>query len=81
MPAKYGVMNEDSTTPQRRMIRTASGLKPMPTEAELRTRSRQIAKEVLLEAGHDPATIDDAVTKFLAQPLALDLPEELLKSE
>lgn len=68
-------MNEDVPAPtQPRMIRTASGLRPMPTEAELAAKSRQVAKQVLLEAGYDPATIEDEVTKFLAKPLAFDMP-------
>lgn len=77
------MMNEDAPPGQPRMIRTASGLKPLPSQAERRARSRQIAKAVLLEAGHDPATIEDTVTKFLTQPIAFDLPsnEELLKGD
>jgi hypothetical protein len=56
------------------MIRTASGLKPMPTPAELEARSRQTAKEMLLEAGCDPATIEEEVIKFLAKPLSFEIP-------
>ncbi len=69
-------MNEDAP---RRMIQTASGLKPMPTAAELAARSREIARQVLLESGHDPATIEETVTKFLAKSPSLKIPswEEL----
>lgn len=70
-------MNEDTPIlTQPRMIRTASGLKPMPSAAERAARSRQIAKQVLLEAGYDPATIEAEVTRFLAQPPAFALPSD-----
>ena len=67
-------MNEDAPAPQRRMIRTASGLKPMPTIEERREWSRRNAREVLLEAGADPAAIEAAVDKFLASPPLFEIP-------
>ncbi len=42
------LMNEDAP---RRMIRTASGLKPMPTPVELDRWARESARKVLREAG------------------------------
>ena len=45
-----------------------------PTKEERARKSRQHAREILLEAGYDPATIEKSVDDFLAKPLLFEVP-------
>ncbi len=72
-------MNEDASVPKPRMIQTASGLKPMPTAAELNQWARESAREALREAGKQGT--NEEIDAVLNSEPPIDIPplEQLIK--
>ncbi len=57
-------MNSNSQQPKR----------VFPTKEERMLKSRERARSILLQAGYDAATIEQAVDDFLAKPLLFEVP-------
>ena len=70
MPQKNVVEDAVPTTPKP----MAGQTRTFPSKEDRARRSRAHARAILLEAGYDPVTIEQEVERFLAKPLAFDLP-------
>ncbi len=71
MPGKKIV---EDVLPVPKLASGTAPARPFPSKEERGRRSREHARAILLEAGYDPATIEQEVERFLAQPLLFDLP-------